>query len=138
MASIFNLHEFNHYKPEVQEKIRQEVLNDVTAVKVNNVFKHVIKSSGYFSEWEDDTVVLCMAPDRGAAMKATFDLNKVYLQCKGDMSIFSGVMPLTAFKNLTLTAKAYLNLVDQTFKQSTKKRSEVTQNFNCVCRFLSG
>lgn len=137
MSIAFKIDKLKLLSLEKQEQIRRDVLNCDVPSKASTFLQGVKKSIGYLSDWDDDVVVIDMKVDRSNIKTSSYNLNKTFLQCKGEMSIFDGVLPLTSFPNLTIAAKAYLNILDKVFSLSTKKHSEVTQNFNNFCRFLT-
>lgn len=137
MALSVNIDKFNLLNSIDQEQINQEILNCAVSSMASISLQGVNKCIGYLSDWDADVVVIDMGIDRFNIETASYDLSQTFLQCKGEMSIFDGVQPLTAFPNLALAAKAYLNILDKVFSVSTKKHSEVTQNFNNLCRFLT-
>lgn len=96
-----------------------------------------IKSRGYLSDCSDNQVVIDVKVDRRKENTKIWDLDQIMLRCGGPLSIFEGLLPITHFPNLALLAKVYLNDLDNTFKKSTKKVSEMTQNFNNLIRFFS-
>lgn len=135
--SDININEFKRFTSESQDKLRPAIIQHDAEISIDSLFKDVKKSSGYLSEWSDDVVEIDVSIDRTKKQTIFYNLNEVYLQCKGELSIFSGIMPLVAFPNLTKSAKALLNLLDETFQGNTRKGSIITNNFYDVCRYFT-
>jgi len=121
-----------------KNKYRKTVLEECSAFSKKQLEAlEGIKSRGYLSDWLDSQVVIDVKVDRQKKDTKTWNLDEIKLRCGGPLSIFEGLLPITHFPNLALLAKVYLNDLDNTFKKSTKKVSDMTQNFNHLIRFLS-
>lgn len=121
-----------------KNKYRESVLEECSTVSKKQLDDlDCMKSKGYLSDWSDNQVVIDVKVDRRKEDTKTWNLDEIRLRCGGPLSIFEGLLPITHFPNLTLLAKVYLNDLDNTFKKSTKKVSDITQNFNHLIRFLS-
>jgi hypothetical protein len=74
--------------------------------------------------------------DRARQPNLVFDLEGILIQCNGPLSLFKEIVPLSYFPNLVVAAKAYLYDCVRRFENSTKIRSDVTQNFNNIIRLF--
>ena len=129
---------FRNLNKSQKDKYREEVLVEcATGLKNERELLEGIKSRGYLSDWSENQVVIDVKVDRRKEDTKIWDLDQIMLRCGGPLSIFEGLLPITHFPHLTLLAKVYLNDIDNTFRSSTKKASEMTQNFNHLMRFLS-
>jgi len=136
MGHTLNINEFRRFAPDIQNKIMSDLLQK-SLTGNDNVFESVKKSSGYLSDWNNNVVQIDVSVDRTKKNILSINLSDIHLQCKGELSIFPGTMPLTAFPNLTQAAKGLINILDATFTGNTKKSSIITNGLNNGCRFFS-
>ena len=136
--SVSEIEIFRNLDESHKNKYRETVLEECSAFSKKQLEAlEGIKSRGYLSDWLDSQVVIDVKVDRQKKETKTWNLDEIKLRCGGPLSIFEGLLPITHFPNLALLAKVYLNDLDNTFKKSTKKVSDMTQNFNHLIRFLS-
>ena len=132
-----NIHEFNQYDSETKEKIRESLFDNFYGENELKILNEIDKSDGYMSDWADNKVVIDISSNQYKPNLTTYDLNEINIQCGGPLSIFEGLVPLMNFNHLVVVVKAFLNILEKTFSTSSKKKSEVTQNFNNLIRFFS-
>lgn len=94
------------------------------------------KSEKYLSEWDNNVVVLRVSANKNSNKTMRINLDEIWVNCEGGLSIFQGIVPLTTFPNLANTVKAFLNDCVNTFGNSTKAVSEIHQNLNNLIRFI--
>ncbi len=120
-----------------REKLRKEVLESVPRIEAAQFASFsAVKSEKYLSEWNDNVVVLDVSASRNFNKTLRVNLDEIWVNCEGGLSIFQGVVPLTTFPNLANTVKAFLNDCINTFGNSTDVVSEIHLNFNNLVRFI--
>lgn len=133
---MIDINRFKHFDEEKQGRLRVSVLESIScSIPSDYSVLESIKDKAYLSNWTDNTVVLDTSSDKSSRDRYFVNLDEVFIQCSGPMSIFTGIHPLTVFPNLADTAKAFLNECVKTFSKSNKIRSDITQNFNNLVRF---
>jgi len=146
MADIADIYKFTEVDIDKYNKLediqkanfRKKMLMSLPIID-NEYFEEIAdqKSSSLLSEWHSNVVRIFFPNERSKSKTIIIDLDNIFIQCSGPMSVFEGVLPLSTFPNIMDSCKAYLNKCAETFKESSKACSDVAQNFNNILRFMA-